>query len=297
MARYFPTVQDVHRVEVIGSQRDMVGESPVWKHDTAELFWVDIDGKQLRCLREQRIVSWPLPERAGCIVVNKTGGLLAAMETGIFQIRFGAAHSIELTLLAAANFPKSGMRFNDGKVDRRGRLWCSSMSMDLSGGATLGALYRLDDRGLQVVYSGLVTGNGLGFSPDGQTLYLSDSHHSVRKIWRFALSENGEIADQTDLCDMAHFAGRPDGAAIDAAGSYWSCGNDAGVLHEISPEGRFLQKIALPAAKPSMCVFGGSDLRSLYVTSISLGQSDMAAGCLMRLQAPRAGLVELPYSF
>lgn len=284
-------------VEVIGANRDMVGESPVWSAAESGLYWVDIDGRMLRFYREGKILSWELPERAGCIALHHGGGLVAAMETGVFRVQFPAADTLALSLMVPAHFPGPGMRFNDGKVDGKGRLWCTSLTMHLGDGTSLGALYRLDDRGLVQMHTGLVTGNGLAFSPDGRTLYLSDSHQTVRKIWKFDLSADGAISGQTDFCDMNEFAGRPDGAAVDATGAYWSCGTGAGILHEISPSGQFMQKILLPATKPSMCVFGGPDLRSIYVTSISQGQGDSAAGCLMRLTTSSQGLAQPLYSF
>jgi sugar lactone lactonase YvrE len=64
--------------------------------------------------------------------------------------------------------------------------------------------------------------------------------------------------------------GRPDGACVDVDGCYWICGNDAGEIYRFTPEGTLDMRVAVPVAKPTMCAFGGSDGRDLFVTSIRL---------------------------
>jgi sugar lactone lactonase YvrE len=161
------------------------------------------------------------------------------------------------------------MRFNDGRCDRAGRFWVSSMVRDMSLAAADGALYRFDGRGLsQPLVRGLVTGNGLAFSPAGDRLYLSDSHPGVQRIWRYTLHDDGSLGPRRDFVDMTAYPGRPDGAAVDADGGYWICGNDAGALLRFTPDGRLDRALALPVSKPSMCAFGGARLDELFVTSI-----------------------------
>jgi sugar lactone lactonase YvrE len=97
---------------------------------------------------------------------------------------------------------------------------------------------------------------------------------------------------------MRGHPGRPDGAAVDADGCYWICGNDAGCILRFTPDGRLDRKIGLPMAKPSMCSFGGPDLATLVVTSIGAGQpvDDSWAGATVALRPGVAGIAETPFA-
>jgi sugar lactone lactonase YvrE len=257
---------------VVSTTRDKVGESPVWDTRTQALFWVDIEGRHIHRLdwvsRQQQ--TWDTPERVGCIALADGGVLVAAMETGVFSVRLQLAPAATFTRLAAITHPMPNMRFNDGRCDASGRLWISTMCMDMSLAAPVGAWYCLDERGLSPAHcEGLVTPNGLAFSPDNTTMYFSDSHPSVQKVWAFDFDlPQGRIGAGREFLDMTHLPGRPDGAAVDSEGCYWICGNDAGLVHRIAPDGAVLASVPVPVAKPSMCAFGGPELDTLFVTSI-----------------------------
>jgi sugar lactone lactonase YvrE len=265
--------------QVISHSRDRVGECPVWSVAEQALYWVDIEGRHIHRLdwASQTQSTWNTPERVGCIAltapVGGSHGIVAAMETGIFELKLLAAPELRSTLIASITHPVPNMRFNDGRCDARGRFWVSTMCMDMSLAASVGAVYCLDKPGLIATgLTGLITPNGMAFSPDGATYYLSDSHPGVQKIWAYdfdvltaALSRQREFADMTDL------PGRPDGAAVDTDGCYWICGNDAGLVHRFSPQGELLRSVSVPVSKPSMCAFGGPNLDVLFVTSILPG--------------------------
>jgi len=173
--------------------------------------------------------------------------------------------------LAAPVFPFGDMRFNDGRCDRQGRFWAGTMVQDMAAANPAGALYRFDADGVlsAPVVDGLITQNGLGWSPNGSTMYLSDSHPLRRQIWAFDYDvETGEPRNRRVFADLNHYVGRPDGAAVDADGCYWICANDAGALLRFTPQGKLDRQINVPAIKPAMCAFGGRDLDTLFVTSI-----------------------------
>jgi sugar lactone lactonase YvrE len=137
--------------------------------------------------------------------------------------------------------------------------------------------------------------NGLAFSPDGGTMYLSDSHPSVQKIWAFDYDiDSGMPQRQRMFVDMNEHPGRPDGAAVDADGCYWICANDAGLIHRFTPEGKLDRSLAVPVKKPTMCTFGGPNLDTLFVTSIrpagDLSEQPLAGGVF----ALRPGVCGLP---
>ena len=120
--------------------------------------------------------------------------------------------------------------------------------------------------------AGYITPNGMAFSPDGKTMYLSDSHPNVQTIWAYEYeTDTGTPHSPRVFVDMKPLPGRPDGAAVDADGGYWICGNDAGLVHRFTPDGRLDRSLPVPVKKPAMCAFGGSGLDTLFVTSIRPG--------------------------
>ena len=297
---------EVPAFDLIGDVRTRVGESPLWSPREAALWWVDIESRRLHRLAIDTTgaahASWPTHERLACIALHEGGGLLAAMETGVFRLQVHPDDSLSNERVASVRHPREGMRLNDGRCDRAGRFWVSSMVRDMSLAAADGSLYRLDARGLsKPLLGGLVTGNGLGFSPDGRVLYLSDSHPSVRRIWAYGLNDDGTLGARREFVDMNLYPGRPDGAAVDADGCYWICGNDAGALLRFTPEGVLDRALKLPISKPSMCSFGGPALDELYVTSIvpaaPVSGFDAALdGALLRVRPGVQGLAEAPFA-
>jgi sugar lactone lactonase YvrE len=140
----------------------------------------------------------------------------------------------------------------------------------------VGAIYQLGETGsVKKLLGGFITPNGMAFSPDGATMYLSDSHPTVRKVWAYDYeTDSGKPSKPRPfIIDMAEFAGRPDGAAMDTDGCYWICGNDAGLIHRYTPAGKLDFSVSVPVPKPAMCAFGGGDLRTLYITSIRPGNA------------------------
>jgi sugar lactone lactonase YvrE len=289
-------------VDVLCAVRNRVGESPLWSPAEQALYWVDIEAKRLHRFdwQTQDAQQWDVPERIGCIALHAQGGFVAGMETGLVRLRPQRRGGVEVLPLQRVEFAQPGMRFNDGRCDRSGRFWVSSMVMDMSLGSDAGVLYRYDRRGLVPMVEGLKTGNGLAFSPDGRTLYLSDSHPSVQRIWAFDLDAEGELSNRRELIDMNRHPGRPDGAAVDVQGGYWICGNDAGLVHRFTPDGQLERSLAVPVSKPAMCSFGGPDMRHLFITSIPPAQPasgfDAALdGAVFVTEPGLRGLPEAPF--
>jgi sugar lactone lactonase YvrE len=238
---------------------------------------------------------------AACIAFRRGGGLIAGMETGVFSLTLGDGDSVEAQVLASPPLEEltPEMRFNDGRCDRQGRFWAGTMFRDMAAARSDGRLYRYDALGLSgAMVSELVTQNGLAFSPDGRTMYLSDSHPTRRRVWTFDYdTDEGVPHNRRLFVDMAGYVGRPDGAAIDADGCYWVAGNDGGCLLRFTPQGELDRTIALPMAKPSMCSFGGAGMDTLLVTSIDPGQGagGSLAGAVLLLRPGVQGVPEAPF--
>jgi sugar lactone lactonase YvrE len=289
--------------EILANLHDEVGESPLWSVAEQALWWVDINGRRLHRLdwATRGTQSWATPQRTGCIALHRDGGLVAAMEQALFHLQPRADGTLDAQPLAGVAHPRDGMRFNDGRCDRLGRFFVGTMVMDMALAAPAGALYRHDAQGLSApLLTGLITPNGLAFSPDNRRMYLSDSHPSVQRIWAFDLASDGTPHNRRSFVDMTPLPGRPDGAAVDADGGYWICGNDAGLVHRFTPDGRLDRSLPVPVSKPSMCAFVGPALDWLAVTSIRPAQpaphEAALAGAVFLLRPGVAGLPETPFS-
>jgi sugar lactone lactonase YvrE len=228
------------KAELIVDARNTVGESPVWVPEENALYWVDIPTGGLQCWSAQtgHVHAWKTPQMLACIARHPDGGWVAGMESGFFHLHAHADGSLDSAPLAHVDHPRPDMRLNDGRCDRQGRFWAGSMVLDMGANAAVGTLYRYgagQQGPLQAQLNGLIVPNGRVF------------------------------------IDMNQYAGRPDGAAVDAEGCYWICGNDAGLVHRFTPDGRLDRSLAVPVKKPSMCAFGGSRLDTLFVTSIRPG--------------------------
>jgi sugar lactone lactonase YvrE len=276
------------QAELIVDARNAVGESPVWVPEENALYWVDIPagGLQRWSAETGHVHAWTTPEMLACITRHSDGGWVAGMESGFFHLHPHNDGSLDSERLAHVDHARTDMRLNDGRCDRQGRFWAGSMVLNMGANAADGTLYRYSDgqRGpLAPQLSGFIVPNGLGFSPDGRTMYLSDSHPLVQQIWAFDYDiDSGTPSNRRLFVDMNQFPGRPDGAAVDAEGCYWICANDAGLIHRFTPDGRLDRSLAVPVKKPTMCAFGGSRLDTLFVTSIRPGddqdQHSLAGG-------------------
>ncbi|WP_222832611.1 SMP-30/gluconolactonase/LRE family protein [Pseudomonas sp. SC3(2021)] len=289
------------QAELIVDARNAVGESPVWVPQDNALYWVDIPngGLQRWSADTGHVHAWKTPEMLACIARHRRGGWVAGMESGFFHLHPHSDGSLDSERLASVAHGRNDMRLNDGRCDRQGRFWAGSMVLDMGLNLPEGRLYRYgtgQSGVIEALLDGFIVPNGLGFSPDGKTMYVSDSHPAVQLIWAFDYdTDSGTPSNRRVFIDMNHFPGRPDGAAVDAEGFYWICANDAGLIHRFAPDGRLDFSLAVPVKKPTMCAFGGSRMDTLFVTSIRPGDDhdpQSLAGGVFALNPNVKGLPE-----
>jgi sugar lactone lactonase YvrE len=253
--------------------------------------------------RRAALTEWAAPEMLACVAaMGATQDWIAGTESGVFRLSPQEGGQLGFTQLAAVTHAMPGMRFNDGRCDRQGRFLAGTMLMNMAAGARVGCIYSYQkdsakNAELKMLLDGFITPNGMAFSPDGRTMYLSDSHPSVQTIWAFDYdTETGTPSNRRVFVDMNPLPGRPDGAAVDAEGCYWICGNDAGLIHRFTPAGKLDRSLAVPVKKPAMCAFGGAGLDTLFVTSIRPEGVDLSdqplAGGVFALRPGVRGLPE-----
>jgi sugar lactone lactonase YvrE len=284
-------------IERIGDTVDLLGESCVWSIKEEALYWVDIRGKMLRRLdhRAGRTDSFPLPEMAGSIALRRTGGLLVAMQSDIswFEPRSGTWQPVARPSESVPN-----QRFNDGRCDRQGRFWTGTI--DHAGRGPCGTLYRLGpDRVLVPVLRHVTIPNSLAWSPDGTTMYFSDTTSHTITAYDFDIA-SGTPSRQREFARTTPPA-TPDGSTVDAEGCLWNAEYDGWRVVRYAPDGRVDRVIELPVKRPTCCAFGGPGLATLFVTTASqrLTEEEHAAqplaGCLLALDVGVCGMPEPSY--
>lgn len=268
--------------------RDRLGEAPIWDATRGELLWVDIviphvhrlalSGGGIRSLSVPEPIGWVLPRRGADnhVAGFRSGFHFLDVETG------------ERDFIGAPEADRPQNRLNDAKVDSSGRIWAGSKD-DLDKEAT-GALYRLDpslkwarcDDGYGVA-------NGPAFSPDGRTLYHSDS--ALRTIYAFDLEEDGTLTRRRTWRVFEEEWGYPDGMTTDADGCLWVAHWGGGRISRFAPDGVLIRSIRLPATNITSCAFAGERLDRLFVTSSTIGCEDEAlAGALFEVETGAVGL-------
>ena len=277
------------KMKVVQTPRAAVGESPVWDEATGRLWWVDVRAPCLHCTDPATGATntWPLPEPVGSLGLCRSGAVLLALRSGVY--RFDPRDGGAPALLAAPEPDRTGNRLNDGKVSPEGRFLVGSMDDRPEKHAT-GALWRLDPgaRACVRLADGLVISNGLAWSPDGRTLWHSDSRRAA--IWTWAYDPaTGTISDRRLVAEPGDAVGRPDGAAVDVDGGYWSAGVSAGRLNRWLPDGKLDRVVQLPVQAPTMPCFGGPELQTLFVTSLTGPKATSIDGHLLALDVGVAG--------
>jgi len=293
----FEPVTTAIEPELIADYACVTGEGPLWHPDEQRVYWVDIPkgrlfrytpatGEHERCFES--------PNAIGGFTIQEDGALLPFMARGAVKLwRDG-----ELTTVIDEIPDEVTTRFNDVIADPEGRVFCGTMPTATRGSPTqsrLGRLYRIDpDRTLTKLLDGIGVSNGMGFTPDLQHLYYTDS--PTRNIYRFDYDRaTGDISNRRVFVQTTDGEGVPDGLTVDAEGYVWSARWDGGVLVRYTPDGEEALRIAFPARKVSSVTFGGPDYTDIYVTTAGGDQKARegdGAGALFRLRLGIQGKAE-----
>lgn len=288
-------------VECVLGARAQIGEGPVWSVANQVLYWADITAKQLNVFDpadgSNRV--YELPELVTSIAPRRGGGLVLTLRK---TIAFFDLARQELEVVADPEPERPGNRFNDGKIDRQGRLWAGTMG-DADWDSPIGNLYRFDpDRRLSRLEEGICCSNGLGWSPDSTTMYFTESFR--HRIFAYDFDPaTGTIANRRVFVQLpSHTSAFPDGLTVDAEGGVWSAQPMFGRLVRYDPQGKVERVIELPVSRGTSVMFGGKDLDVLYVTTMRLTLSDEQlaeeplAGSLLAVRPGVRGLPEAPFA-
>jgi sugar lactone lactonase YvrE len=278
---------DVEHVLSIGNE---LGEGPLWSNAEGRLYWIDILAGHVHRWTpgQDDYETFSVGQPIGSMGFRESGGFIVALKNGF---HFWDPETSELTFLSDPESDKPHARFNDGAVDREGRFWAGTM--DDNGNS---ALYRYDpDGSVRVMERGITCSNGIGWSPDDEFMYYSDSQ--VFEVYKYDFDlESGAIANRRVWNRWEN--GDPDGLTVDSEGCVWVAVWGGWCLERYAPSGELITRIKMPVEYPTCPIFGGPNLDELYVTSAwyALGKErrreQPLAGDLFRIEVGIPGIPE-----
>jgi sugar lactone lactonase YvrE len=258
------TTVNSRSVECVVRGADQLGETPLWCERECKLWWLDIERPKLQSFDPSNgtheIQAFDNTTYMGSLALGDDGSHLLALDLELRR----RAPSGELSSFTRV---EQGLdnRLNDGRVDARGRFWVGTMDNQLH--RPNGALYRVDcDGRVHRLLDDVIVSNGIAFSPDGKTLYFSDTRRYTS--WRFDLDlDDGTLSNRRVFCDHTASRERPDGACVDADGCVWTAFFGGRRVVRQRPDGTVDLVLPMPVTNPTCACFGGDDLRTLYITS------------------------------
>lgn len=278
------------------------GESPVWDPAGQTLYWVDLlQGAYFSA----NVGSGPITRHAvgqplGVLALREQGGLVMALRDGfaLYNDTTKELTWLHGRLAAQLDGHHPEARFNDGAVDPAGRFLAGTMLFD--GREAVGQLYSLgEDRQLDLLEQALFVTNGMDWSPDGKTFFLTDTGHHVIYAYDYDVL-SGTMANRREFIRFQDDE-FPDGMTVDAAGGFWVAMWGGGCIRRFDASANPLETIELPVTHPTSCCFGGNELKELFITTSRLElteadrQAQPLAGRLLHLSTDTTGQVQRRY--
>ncbi len=284
------------KVERLLQTHNEIGESPLWVPAEQRLYWTDTESSQVWTYHPASGAkeSWTLEMPVTSILRNDKSRFLLVTKTGP---AFWDRDSNRCEPIASPLPRSKTLWFNDGAVDRWGRLVAGTMNYK-NPAAPDGCLYLLDqDLKIRKIASGLSVANGIGFSPDGETLYVSEQFRGRILCYDYNLRE-GSVSGKRVFAELPESEGLPDGLVVDSMGDVWNAHWNGGMITRYAPDGTPDARILMPVPVITCLAFGGENLDTLYVTTgwygMNLAQQreTPGAGDVYRIRTGYTGIEE-----
>ena len=261
-------------------------EGPLWVPERGLLF-SDVHGGGVYAIDADKSVETVFPHRRGIggMASHEGGGVVV----GGRNIAFKSFAGGESVVLLDSDPDHGNVGFNDLTTDAAGRIYVGSLGSPVfePGEQRPGNLHLIDlDGSSRIVAEDVLLTNGLGFSPDGATLYHSDSRR--QSIHCYDVAENGDLGPKRLFAETP--TGAPDGLAVATDGTVWVAIAGGGVVSVFDPNGTLRENLDVPMPMVTSVCFGGNDLRDLYVVTGSDGVEGDRAGAVFRTRVETPGL-------
>ena len=282
------------KVELFKDVKNSLGEGITWSSLNSCIYWLDIMPKSVLFkidLYSNKLETFDLPEfvTASSIISNNEIALVSNNGVNRFDFK---TNSYERIIDVEKDIPLN--RSNDGASDARGRLWFGTMQNNFNKDGSAksldtksGNLYCLSGNQLNVVEKNLGIPNTFVWSPDNSKFYFADTIDGSLLEYKFNLDE-GILSDKKNFFNFDR--GAPDGSTIDSEGFIWNCRWGGSCVVKIDPKGRVDKIYELPVENVTNCVFGGNDLKTLFITTANNSDKNKYDGSLFALNVNTPGI-------
>ena len=264
----------MNKVELLDKCNNSLGEGITYSSTDNFLYWLDIgniSNLYKLDLSSKKKEIFELPEIVTASSIRSSDELILATNNGIKL--FNTSNKKFESVLNIEN-QQSLTRSNDGASDSLGRFWFGTMqnNFDKNGKVipikeNIGKLYKVDiNKKISVVEEGLGIPNTFVWSPDNKIFYFTDTLNGTILSYNFEL-ETGELSDKNNFATFNR--GHPDGSTIDTDGCVWNCRWGGSCVVRFTPSGKVDQIIEMPVENITNCIFGGKDMKTLFITTAS----------------------------
>ena len=261
-------------------------EGPTWLKDKGLLF-SDVIRGGVYLLNGSNEISTIVEHRRGIggIAIHEENGLIV----GGKNIAYKSFTDDKTTILLSNDVTVAALGFNDLTTDSKGRVYVGSVAFKVFSNDEMipGHLHVIDvDGSVRTISDGVMLTNGLGFSPDGRTLYHADARDAV--VRQYEVSRDGNVTDWKPFVQTNN--GHPDGLAVAEDGSIWIAMAYGSRVDVFESNGALRESLPVPLPMVTSVCFGGPDLKDLYVVTGSRGGPSDICGTIFRTRVDVPGL-------
>ena len=285
----------MNKVELLDDCNNSLGEGITYSLSNNNLYWLDIGNVSKLYsldLSSNKKKIFELPEIVTATSIKSQNELILATTNGLKL--FNTSNKKFESVVNIEN-QQSLTRSNDGASDALGRFWFGTMqnNFDKNGNdipikENIGKLYKVDtNKKISVIEEDLGIPNTFVWSPDNKNFYFTDTLHGTILSYNFEL-ESGELSNKKNFATFDR--GHPDGSTIDTDGCVWNCRWGGSCIVRFTPSGKVDQIIEMPVQNITNCVFGGKDMKTLFITTASNEDKNNLDGSLFSINLNYQGI-------
>jgi sugar lactone lactonase YvrE len=244
-----------------------IAETPIWDKRIQKLYWTDsLKGEIHRydpVTNKEEV--WSTGKCIGSAVpCDDEKKLFCALEDGMYLLDFASG---ELEFIINPE-KRAGYKYNDTRIDPKGRIYTSSVSKDFSTDRqtdVLGAFYVVDtDGSVKTLVDGIVQYNAMVWNKDNTKMYVIDTGNQKLLVFPYSV-ENGAECSYEEGIDFKHI-GMPDGLSIDIEDNLYVC-HWSGKISVWDKELKLKEIIDFPVEYVCCGGFGGEKFDDFFVAT------------------------------
>ena len=269
----------MNKAEIFIDCKNILGEGITWSQDDQTLYWLDIPSPSKlyrHSLKNNKTEQFEMPEMISAMAVRSNNDLLIASHSGINNFN---PNTNAFTKILELEPDKPKNRCNDGAADFLGNFWVGTMQNNIApDGSNIditqnsGSVYCIDKNFIITNHlNNIGVSNTFVWSPKNDKFYFTDTLTGIIDVYDYDY-KNRKISNKKEFAQSDR--GYPDGSTIDSEGFLWSCRWDGSCVVRFNPKGEIDTIVEVPAKNVTNCTFGGSDLKTLYISTARMGISE-----------------------